>query len=63
MAACFFQAEDKTADEVRQMGDVRLLHTSAAATVEAGPGLEPTDLEDVFFEGALPSEPCASPTL
>ena len=49
VAACFFQAEDKTADEVRQMGDVRLLHTSAAATVEAGPGLEPTDLEDVFF--------------
>jgi len=24
VAACFFQAEDKTADEARQMGDVRL---------------------------------------
>jgi len=42
-------------DELRQMGYARLVHTYAAATVEAGAGLEPTDLEDLFLEGRLPA--------
>jgi hypothetical protein len=50
LAECFFKAEDETTDELRQMGYVRLLYTYAAATVEAGPGIEPTDLADVFIE-------------
>ena len=57
LAECFFKAEDETVDELRQMGYARLLHTYAAATVEAGPGLEHTDLEDVFLDGSLPMEP------
>jgi len=57
LAECFFKAEDETVDELRQMGYARLLHAYAAATVEAGPGLEHTDLEDVFLDGALPMEP------
>jgi hypothetical protein len=55
LAECFFKAEDETADELLQMGYARLLHTYAAATIEAGPGLEPTDLEDVFLEEKLPA--------
>jgi hypothetical protein len=62
LAECFFKAEDETAEELRQMGYARLLYTYAAATVEAGPGLEPTDLEDVFIEGTPPAAQCSSPT-
>jgi hypothetical protein len=54
LAECFFKAEDETAEELRQMGYARLQHTYATATLEAGDGLEPTDLEDVFIEGASP---------
>src|SRR5713101_6391675 len=55
LAECFLKAEDETADELRQMGYARLLPTYAAATIEAGPGLEAADLEDVFLEGVLPT--------
>ena len=55
LAECFFKAEDETADELHQMGYARLLHIYGAATVEAGSGLEPTDLEDVFLEGTRPA--------
>ena len=55
LAECFFKAEDETADELRQMGYACLVHTYAAATIEAGAGLEPTDLEDLFVEGRLPA--------
>ena len=63
LAECFFKAEDETVDELRQMGYTRLLHTYAAATVEAGPGLEHTDLEDVFLDGDLPMEPVRGASL
>ena len=55
LAECFFKAEDETVDELRQMGYARLVHTYAAATMEAGVGLEPTDLEDLFLERRLPA--------
>ena len=57
LAECFLKAEDETADELRQMGYARRLSTYAAATIEAGPGLEAADLEDVFLEGVLPTAP------
>ena len=56
LAECFFKAEDETAEELRQMGYAHLIHTYAAATVEAGIGIEPTDLEDLFIEGPTPVE-------
>src|SRR6266852_7958485 len=48
LAECFLKAEDETADELRQMGYARRLPTYAAATIEAGPGLEAADLERIF---------------
>ncbi len=61
LAECFFKAEDETAEELRQMGYARLRHTYATATLEAGQGIEPTDLEDVFIEGAPPVVQRSSP--
>src|SRR5262249_62112196 len=51
LAECFFKAEDETADELRQMGYARLVHTYAAATVEAGGGREATGLGGLFVGG------------
>lgn len=56
LAECFFKAEDETVEELRQMGYACLIHTYATATVEAGIGIEPTDLEDLFIEGPTPVE-------
>ena len=57
LGECFFKAEDETAEELRQMGYVSLMHTYPTATFVVGTGLESTDLEDLFIEGVSLAEP------
>jgi len=54
LAECFFKTEDETVEELWQMGYARLRHTYDDATLEAGTGIEPADLEDIFIESAPP---------
>jgi len=57
LAECFFKAEDETAAELRQMGYASLRHTYPTATFVVETGLESTDVEDLFIEGAPPAVP------
>jgi len=50
LAECFFNAEDETPDELRQMGYWSLTETYRRAHITIGAGLEVEDIPELFVE-------------
>ena len=52
LAACFFKAEDETADELRQMGYQALSACYPAGQIAVGRGMAVEDMADLFLESS-----------
>jgi|GraSoiStandDraft_46_1057282.scaffolds.fasta_scaffold880754_2 hypothetical protein len=50
LAECFFKTDEETTEEIKAWGYSLLVHTYPAAQIEAGYGLEPQDLVELFLE-------------
>jgi len=47
---CFFKTEEETEEELRAWGYPLLVHAYPAAQLEAGHGIEPQELVELFLE-------------
>jgi len=50
LAECFMKTEEETLEEILAWGYPLLVQTYPGAQLEAGPGMEPQDLAEVFLE-------------
>ena len=50
LAACFFKTEEETEEELRAWGYPLLMDAYPAAELEAGHGIEPQELVELFLE-------------
>jgi len=50
LGECFFKTDDETDQEISAFGYQRLVHAYPATQIEAGDGIDPQELEELFLE-------------
>lgn len=50
LAECFLKTDEETVEEIQSWGYPLLVHTYPAAQIQAGYGIEPQDLAELFLE-------------
>lgn len=50
LGECFFKTDDETDEEISAFGYQRLVHAYPAMQIEAGEGIDPQELEELFLE-------------
>jgi hypothetical protein len=50
LGECFFKTDDETDEEISAFGYQRLVHVYPATHIEAGEGIDPQELEELFLE-------------
>jgi hypothetical protein len=50
LGECFFKTDDETEEEINAFGYQRLVHAYPTTQIEAGEGIDPQELEELFLE-------------
>lgn len=50
LAECFFKTDEETGEEIQAWGYRFLIHTYPTAQIEAGEGIDPQEIGELFIE-------------
>lgn len=50
LEACFFKTDEETVEEIQAWGYRFLMHAYPTAQIEAGAGIDPQEIEELFIE-------------